>query len=241
MGAAQGAPGRSRSVRALAHKTFVAALRHDGLDAPWVIDEAMNSEMFDLYFETQLAPSLHQGAVVILNNLSRHKSPGAAVTLRNGRAYFLFLPPYRPDLKPVETVFSKLKALIRKAAARPFGLSIGIQSCPRRRKGVGPPDGERADEAGRRHRDQRHMHLPGRPVPELHARRAPRRRDEPGQNRQRQCGIIEREAPRPASRRGRSGTRAGAAWPRKKTAKAAAHLAQPIAQPQCLGRTSSRP
>lgn len=101
-------------------QTFVAALRHDRLDAPWVIHGAMNGEIFDLYVKTQLAPTLRQGDVVILDNLSSHKSPKAAEALREVGAWFLFLPPYSPDLNPIEMAFSKLKALIRKAAARTY-------------------------------------------------------------------------------------------------------------------------
>lgn len=101
-------------------QTFVGALRHDRLEAPWVIDGAMNSEMFTLYIETQLVPTLREGDVVILDNLSSHKTPGAAATLRAIGAWFLFLPPYSPDLNPIEMAFSKLKALIRKAAARTY-------------------------------------------------------------------------------------------------------------------------
>lgn len=100
--------------------TFIGALRHDRLDAPWVIDGAMNGEMFDRNVETQLAPTLRAGHVVILDNLSSHKKPSAARTLREIGAWFLFLPPYSPDLNPIEMAFSKLKALIRKAAARTY-------------------------------------------------------------------------------------------------------------------------
>jgi len=92
-------------------QTFIGALRHDRLDAPWVIDGAMNGELFDLYVETQLAPTLRPGDVVILDNLSSHKSPGAAKAMRDIGAWFLFLPPYSPDLNPIEMAFSKLKAL----------------------------------------------------------------------------------------------------------------------------------
>jgi transposase len=98
----------------------IRTLRHDRLDAPWVIDGAMNGEMFDLYVETQLVPTLRPGNVVILDNLSSHKSPGAAKAMRDIGAWFLFLPPYSPDLNPIEMAFSKLKALIRKAAARTY-------------------------------------------------------------------------------------------------------------------------
>lgn len=101
-------------------QTFIAALRHDRLDAPWVIDGAMNREMFELYVETQLAPTLSKGDVIILDNLSSHKSPKAAQTMRAVGAWFLFLPPYSPDLNPIEMAFAKLKALIRRAAARTY-------------------------------------------------------------------------------------------------------------------------
>ncbi len=82
-------------------QTFIAALRHDRLDAPWVINGAMNGgamngELFDLYLETQLAPSLQIGDVIILDNLSSHKSPTAAAALKAVGAWFLCLPPYSP-------------------------------------------------------------------------------------------------------------------------------------------------
>ncbi len=101
-------------------QTFIAALRHDRLDAPWVIDGAMNRELFELYVETQLAPTLQAGDVIILDNLSSHKSPDAALALKSVGAWFLFLPPYSPDLNPIEMAFAKLKALIRRAAARTY-------------------------------------------------------------------------------------------------------------------------
>ena len=101
-------------------QTFIAALRHDRLDAPWVIDGAMNRELFELYVETQLVPTLQTGDVIILDNLSSHKSPKAADAMRAVGAWFLFLPPYSPDLNPIEMAFAKLKALIRRAAARTY-------------------------------------------------------------------------------------------------------------------------
>jgi transposase len=101
-----------------ATQTFIAALRHDRLDAPWVIDGPINRALFDLYVETQLAPSLQQGDVIILDNLSVHKSPKASAILRDIGCWFLPLPPYSPDLNPIEMAFAKLKALLRKAAAR---------------------------------------------------------------------------------------------------------------------------
>lgn len=101
-------------------QTFIAALRHDRFDAPWVIGGAMNREFFDLYVETQLAPTLEKGDVIILDNLATHRSPRAQDILKAIGAWFLFLPPYSPDLNPIEMAFAKLKALIRKAAARTY-------------------------------------------------------------------------------------------------------------------------
>lgn len=101
-------------------QTFIAALRHDGLTAPWVIKGAINRDLFDTYVETQLLPTLKPRDVVILDNLSSHHSAYAAEVLKSIGAWFLFLPPYSPDLNPIEMAFSKLKALIRKAAARSY-------------------------------------------------------------------------------------------------------------------------
>lgn len=101
-------------------QTFIAGLRCNRLTAPWVVDGAMDRVAFNLYIETQLAPTLERGDVVILDNLSVHKSAGAAAALRARGAWFLFLPQYSPDLNPIEMAFSKLKALLRGAAARTF-------------------------------------------------------------------------------------------------------------------------
>ena len=103
-------------------QTFIAGLRHDGLTAPHMslggLDGPMNRECFDLYIETQLAPTLKQGDIVILDNLPAHKSERAKAALRKRGAWFLFLPPYSPDLNPIEMAFSKLKAHLRKAKVR---------------------------------------------------------------------------------------------------------------------------
>ncbi len=99
-------------------QTFIAALRHDGLTAPWVIDAPMNRRTFETYVETQLAPTLKPGDMVILDNLSSHKSEKANAILKARGAWFLFLPPYSPDLNPIEMAFAKLKAHLRKAKAR---------------------------------------------------------------------------------------------------------------------------
>lgn len=99
-------------------QTFIAALRCDALTAPWIIDGAMNRAAFDTYIETQLAPTLLKGDVVILDNLNVHKSEKAAAILKHRGAWFLFLPKYSPDLNPIEKAFSKLKAHLRRIGAR---------------------------------------------------------------------------------------------------------------------------
>jgi transposase len=99
-------------------QTFIAALRHDGLTAPWIIDAPMNRKIFETYVETQLAPTLAPGDVVILDNLSSHKSEVAKAILRERGAWFVFLPPYSPDLNPIEMAFAKLKAHLRRIKAR---------------------------------------------------------------------------------------------------------------------------
>lgn len=99
-------------------QTFIAALRCDGLTAPFVVDEPMNRAIFEVYVETQLAPTLNKGDVVILDNLSSHKSPSAEKAIRDRGAWMLFLPPYSPDLNPIEMAFAKLKALLRARAVR---------------------------------------------------------------------------------------------------------------------------
>ena len=101
-------------------QTFIAGLRCDALTAPWVVDKALDRTAFDLWVETQLAPTLSSGDVVILDNLPVHKSAKAARILRDHGAWFLFLPPYSPDLNPIEMAFSKLKAHLRAAGARTF-------------------------------------------------------------------------------------------------------------------------
>lgn len=101
-------------------QTFIAGLRCSGLTAPWIVDGAMDRTVFNAWVETQLAPTLRPGDVVILDNLSVHKSAPAAEALKRRGAWFLFLPQYSPDLNPIENAFSKLKAHLRGAAARTF-------------------------------------------------------------------------------------------------------------------------
>jgi transposase len=99
-------------------QTFIAGLRCHGLTAPWVIDGPVNRRIFETWVETQLVPTLSAGDVVILDNLSAHKSQKAEEAVRAKGAWLLFLPPYSPDLNPIEMAFSKLKAHLRKTAAR---------------------------------------------------------------------------------------------------------------------------
>ncbi len=99
-------------------QTFVAGLKCDGLVAPWIVNAPMNRVIFDTYVETQLVPVLKPGDVVIMDNLSSHKSTKAESMIRAKGAWLLFLPPYSPDLNPIEMAFSKLKAHLRAIAAR---------------------------------------------------------------------------------------------------------------------------
>ena len=101
-------------------QTFIAALRCNGLTAPWVVDGALDRTAFDLYIETQLAPTLQADDVVMLDNLKVHTSAKAADALKARGAWFLFLPAYSPDLNPIEMAFSKLKAHLRAARARTY-------------------------------------------------------------------------------------------------------------------------
>ncbi|WP_141194881.1 transposase, partial [Maliponia aquimaris] len=101
-------------------QTFIAGLRIDELSAPRMLDGPMNRAAFDLYIETQLAPTLQPGDVVIADNLSAHKSACAQEVLKSQGSWLLFLPPYSPDLNPIEMASSKLKAHLRRLKARTF-------------------------------------------------------------------------------------------------------------------------
>jgi transposase len=101
--------------------TLVAGLRLGGLMAPMVIDGAMNGEAFTAYAETFLAPALSPGDIVVLDNLPAHKVSGARAAIERAGARLVFLPPYSPDFNPIEQAFAKLKALLRRAAARTIG------------------------------------------------------------------------------------------------------------------------
>jgi transposase len=98
--------------------TFIAALRHDQITAPMVIDRPMNGEIFLAYVLTFLLPTLSEGDIVVMDNLAVHKIAGVAEAIEAVGARVLYLPPYSPDLNPIEQVFAKLKALLRKAKER---------------------------------------------------------------------------------------------------------------------------
>ncbi len=98
--------------------TFTAGLRLDGLSAPMVLDGPMNGEAFLAYVEQVLVPELASGDVVVMDNLPAHKVIGVRLAIESAGARLLYLPPYSPDFNPIEMAFSKLKGLLRKAAAR---------------------------------------------------------------------------------------------------------------------------
>ena len=98
--------------------TFLAALRHDRIDAPCLFNGPINGERFLAYVEQFLAPTLEPGDIVILDNLGSHKGAAVRRAIRKTGAKLIFLPKYSPDLNPIEQVFAKLKHLLRKAAAR---------------------------------------------------------------------------------------------------------------------------
>ena len=98
--------------------TFVAGLRQSGVTAPLVLDGPMTGPAFRAYVEQFLAPALAPGDVVVLDNLAAHKVAGVRQAIAAAGASLLYLPPYSPDLNPIEQLFAKLKVLLRKAAAR---------------------------------------------------------------------------------------------------------------------------
>jgi transposase len=117
------APVGERLVCAVPHghwktTTFLAALRQGGLSCPLVIDGAVNGDLFAAYVEQQLVPALRPGDVVVLDNLSSHKRAGVRAAVEGAGCRLAYLPPYSPDLNPIEQAFAKLKALLRKAGER---------------------------------------------------------------------------------------------------------------------------
>ena len=98
--------------------TFLAALRHDRIDAPCVIDGPINGVLFLAWVQQFLVPTLKPGDVVVLDNLGSHKGQAVRRAIRAAGAHLLFLPPYSPDLNPIEMMFAKLKTLLRRADER---------------------------------------------------------------------------------------------------------------------------
>jgi transposase len=98
--------------------TFIAGLRQSGIIAPLVLDGPMTGTAFRAYVEQFLAPALEAGDVVVLDNLAAHRVDGVRQAIKAAGASVLYLPPYSPDLNPIEQLFAKLKALLCKAAAR---------------------------------------------------------------------------------------------------------------------------
>ena len=117
------APKGTRLIAAVPHghwhtTTFLCGLRTDGLVAPLVLDGAINGAAFLAYIEQFLAPTLAKNDVVVLDNLGSHKVKGVREAIEARGASLLYLPPYSPDLNPIELAFSKLKRLLRDAGAR---------------------------------------------------------------------------------------------------------------------------
>ncbi len=98
--------------------TFIAGLRHDEITAPLVLDGPMNGAAFLAYIQTCLCPTLQPSDIVVADNLSCHKVEGVRTAIEAAGATLRYLPPYSPDLNPIEKMFPKLKALLRKAAKR---------------------------------------------------------------------------------------------------------------------------
>jgi transposase len=98
--------------------TFLAALRHDRVEAPWLIDGPINGECFRAYVERVLLPTVRPGDIVIMDNLGSHRGKAVRQAIRSKGARLFFLPKYSPDLNPIEMLFAKLKHLLRKAARR---------------------------------------------------------------------------------------------------------------------------
>jgi transposase len=98
--------------------TFVAGLRLTGMVAPMVLDGPINGHVFQAYVDQILVPELRPGDIVIMDNLGSHKGRGVRAAIEAVGAMLLYLPPYSPDFNPIENAFSKLKALLRKAAER---------------------------------------------------------------------------------------------------------------------------
>jgi len=102
-------------------QTFIAALRHDRVEAPWVLDGPINGACFQAYVEAALVPTLKPGDIVVMDNLGSHKGKAVRRAIRQAGARLLFLPKYSPDLNPIEAFFFKIKHWLREDNARTLG------------------------------------------------------------------------------------------------------------------------
>jgi putative transposase len=98
--------------------TFLAAMRADGITAPWLLNGPIDGESFLTYVREVLVPTLRKGDIVVMDNLGSHKAKATRQAIREVGARLIFLPPYSPDLNPIEQFFAKLKHLLRKAKER---------------------------------------------------------------------------------------------------------------------------
>lgn len=98
--------------------SFIGCLSQDGMIAPYVLDGAVNAELFSAYVEQVLVPAMHPGDIVVMDNLAVHKVAAVCRAIEAAGAQLLFLPPYSPDLNPIEMVFSQMKATLRHQAHR---------------------------------------------------------------------------------------------------------------------------
>ena len=105
-------------------QTFVAGLRHDGIAAPMLLDTPMTGRIFQQWLTEHLIPELPPGSIVVCDNLPAHKVAGVRECLEAAGMGLLYLPPYSPDLNPIEQVFAKIKTLLRRAAPRSFDAII---------------------------------------------------------------------------------------------------------------------
>lgn len=101
--------------------TFIAGLRLTGMTAPWVLDGSMDGDAFKTYVRQVLAPTLRRGDIVVMDNLPAHKVAGIREAILERQAQLFYLPPYSPDMNPIEMAFSKLKALLRQDPERTIG------------------------------------------------------------------------------------------------------------------------
>ena len=98
--------------------TMIAAIGLDGVHAPWTLDGAMDADAFGVYVERILVPTLQGGEIVVVDNLSAHKHPRVAEMVHAAGAELWYLPPYSPDLNPIENMWSKVKSILRTSAQR---------------------------------------------------------------------------------------------------------------------------